>query len=499
MELNQVKIAVGLHLDLFKGIITHLYATEVIPSFLEFGNIQVNINEPVVAVRDPSGNPWVGLNLTGAFQNGDVPPAAFDVWLSLRPFVRSVSGQAPVAALAVAAVEEASPEDIGGLVGALAVGEINTILQDMDIPIFNALIGGLEEAAFGENPPERSTWNTDFYLGNAAELEYVEVGFPPGQPDRPNVRRSDMLNTVPALIATLALPGESAAIPGNPSIVPAGTGIQIMISRSAMDSVLGFNAQSKVGESIEGATINAMQMKMHDLGIEISGSAEKSGADIDWEGILLLYFRKFYFVDRSRRWHDGFVDVFTSGIDVDVDIPWYIKLLRAFLFIIGPVGWILDATLVAPKVSEADEAPDLVRGAFREEVGAALEDMIGNVGGLSGGDEVPFMEFGQNSWVLNGHYTHSLLAFAGLNRDTIARVEHDQFQIEGAHGSSVGMIELASGYYLHPQELGRLLKRGIMEIPNVHGVEADYGFYVRSNPNDDTSDNLVDPSEIHEG
>jgi hypothetical protein len=106
------------------------------------------------------------------------------------------------------------------------------------------------------------------------------------------------------------------------------------------------------------------------------------------------------------------------------------------------------------------------------------------------------MEFGQNSWVLNGHYTHSILAFTGLNRDVISNIQHDTFQVEGAYGKSVGLIEIESGYNLHPHELGRLLINGIMKIPNVHGVKADYGFYVRTNPNDQTSDNLVDPSDI---
>lgn len=496
MNLSQVKIAVGINTDLVKGIITSLYVKGTIPSKFEFGNIQIDINEPIVEVKDPTDNPRLGLRVNGKFKNGDLDPVNFEIWLKLQPFVRTISGQSPVAALSATEVEEATPPDIGDLIATFAMGPVNEILQQMDIPIFDSLISGLENAAFAENPPSRSTWNTDFYLGKVSEIEYIMVGFPPGQPGSPNVKSSEMLPTTPALIATVALPGHSAQIPENPSIVPNGTGIQIIISREAMDMVLDLNASSKIGESIEGATINSMKMKMHDLGIEIKGSAEKSGATIDWEGILLLFFRKFYHVNGSIRWHEGFVDVFTSGIDVDVNIPWYVKLLRAFLFTLGPIGWILDTTLVAPKLEEADQAPDLVKAAFREEVASALSSMIGNVAGISDDEEIPFMEFSQNSWVLNGHYTHSILAFAGLNRDEISDIQHDSFQVEGAHGKSVGFIELESGYELHPQELGRLLKSGIVEIPNAHGVEADYGFYVRANPNDDTSDNLVNPADI---
>ncbi|MCF6299887.1 MAG: hypothetical protein L3J52_02035 [Proteobacteria bacterium] len=498
MNLEQVKIAVGINIDIFKGIINYLYTEEVIPSSFEFGDILIQLDEPSVEIRDGAVNPRLGLHITGGFKNGDSDSISFDIWMRLRPFVRSISGLSPVAALSVAEIEDATPEDIGGLVGGFATGQINDILQSMDIPIFDSLIGGLESSAFNEDEiPDRNTWNTDFYLGAVSEIEYIQVGFPPGEPQNPHIANSETLVTTPALIATLALPGESAQLPNNLSIVPNNTGIQIIVSRDAMDLVLEKNAQERIGENIGGATINSMQMRMHDLGIEISGEAEKSGASIEWDGILLLYFRKLYNVKGSIRWHDGFINVFTSGIDVDVDTPWYVKLLRGFLFILGPVGWILDATLVAPKVKKADEAPDIVRGAFREEVGDALTNMIGNVGNLSGDDDIPFMEFGQNSWVLNGHYAHSLLAFAGLNRDGIESIELDSFEIEGAHGASVGMFNLESGYRLHPQELGRLLKRGIVEIPNTHGVEADYGYYVRTNPNDDISDNLIDPSEIH--
>ncbi|WP_025743680.1 hypothetical protein [Aquimarina pacifica] len=498
MDLGQVKIAVGINVDIIKGIVTHLYVTEVIPPTFEFGNILIHIDEPSIEVRDPATDARLGLHITGSFENGDDEATPFDIWMKLKPFVKTVSGSAPVASLSVEEVEEATPEDIGGLVGTFAIGMINDILQNMDIPIYNSLIGGIESAAFDEDAiPERSTWSTDFYLGAISEIEHVQVGFPPGQPQNPQVNSSTMRTTTPALIATLSLPGESAQIIDNPSIVPNHTGIQVIISRDAMNLVLQKNAESKIGEEIEGAKINAMQMSMHDLGIQISGEAEKSDATIEWDGILLLFFRKFYNVKGSIRWHDGFVDVFTSGIDVDVDIPWYVKLLRAFLFILGPIGWILDATLIAPKISEAEEAPDLVRGAFRKEVGEALQEMIGNVGGLSGEDAIPFMDFGQDSWVMNGHYTHSILAFAGYNREQIATVEHDTFEIPGAHGASVGMLTLESGYRLHPQELGRLLKSTIMNIPNAHGVEADFGFYVRTNPNDETSDNLVDPAEIH--
>ena len=72
----------------------------------------------------------------------------------------------------------------------------------------------------------------------------------------------------------------------------------------------------------------------------------------------LVFFTKRYFRSTSGtiRWMDGRVNVFASGVDVDVDVPWWVTLLRVGLFILGPIGWVLDATLVQPKLKAADEA-----------------------------------------------------------------------------------------------------------------------------------------------
>lgn len=41
------------------------------------------------------------------------------------------------------------------------------------------------------------------------------------------------------------------------------------------------------------------------------------------------------------------------------------------------------------------------------------------------------------------------------------------------------------------------MKRGILETEGYHGVETSYGFYVRTNRNETTDDNLVDPDNIN--
>jgi hypothetical protein len=502
MNVNDVRIAVGFDIQLFRGIVNFLYEQGLIPaSFTDpSGSVDVQLDLPQIEVDDPGGSPVLVLHTTGSFSVGGGTPNNFDARIALEPFVRAKAGQAPLAALRVDKLLEITPSNLGLLFDVIASAFLDDVLSNMDLPLFDPLIGQIESAFFADGAaPSRDQWTADFYLGKTDELEHVKVGFPPGRPDLPRVDESTPIPTTSALIATLALPGESAAFSDAVSIVPEATGIQILISRSTMDVILAAQAAAMVGTEIEGGTITSLSMQMHNLGIEIGGKAEKDPVDIEWDGILLIFFRKRYALQTSGtiRWHDGFVEVFASGIDVEIDVPWWVTFLRVLGGVfLGPIFWVLDATLIQPKLDKADEAPDLVRSAFREEVTAALRAMIASVSNLGDAADAPVIVFGHDAWVLNGHYTTSLIALAGVNPTTIDEVQYDAFEVKGASGQSVGLLRMGTGHLLHPEEAGRLMKSGIVRVPGYHGVEAPYGFYVRANPNTDLSDNLVDPDLI---
>ncbi|MDD9945779.1 MAG: hypothetical protein OXU20_32345 [Myxococcales bacterium] len=503
MELADVKIAVGIDVQLLKGLVQFLYDREVIPKNISQGGLVLTLEAPAIEVDNPSGageGPVLALRVTGMFAlSGN--PSPFDAKLALEPFVRAgTAGAAPVAALRAGDVISITPASAQAVFGVVATAFLNDVLANLDLPLFDPLIAQVEAAFFPDDPPARSTWAADFFLGKESELEHRDIGFPPGRPDLPRVDTSSMLPTTPALMATIALPGEAALLPDGPSIVPRATGIQILIAEPTMNAVLAAQAASRVGTDFEGARVTRLAMEMRELGVQITGEAEKDPATIRWDGTLLLFHSKRFVRSTSGtiRWHDGFVNVFASGVDVEVDIPWWVTFLRVLGgIVLGPIGWILDATLVQPKLSEADDAPDLVRSAFREQVSDALREMVAKVANIGDATDAPVMVFGHDAWVLAGNYTTSLIAFAGSNDASIASIEHDTFEVEGAHGSSVGLLTLNTGHILHPEEAGRLMKAGIVRIPNHHGVEAPYGFYVRSNADDSPLNNLVDPSEIH--
>ncbi len=499
MDMGAVKVAVGLDVRLMSGIIDFLFETGGIESELDVGlpgaSGQLETLSLVSEVID--GETLMVLDLTGQLILGEgQEPTEFSMRISLVPVVRPVDGAAPVAGFEVGEMIEADPALLALAFPQIQAG-LNEALADLAIPLFDPLISQVEAAFFGDTPPPRADWAVAFRLTPAATLDRVNITIPPGEPDQPFVESRTPMETVPALVATIALPGEDPVPVDTGSIVPVPTGIQVVISQDTMDAMFVMQAAEQIGQSMDGATIDTLSMEMTELGIKLQGSATSGDADIDWDGTLLIFFSKLYRRHNSPalRWMDGRVNVYTGGIDVDVDMPWWLTLLRVGLFLLGPIGWVLDATLIQPKLDEADAAPDLIRGAFRAEVTDALQAAISAVADIDAND-APMMVFGHDAWVLDGHYATSLIAFAGRNSHTVTQVEHDEFEVEGAHGESVGMLHLDSGHRLHPEELGRLLISGVVDVPGLHGVHAPYGYYVRSNPNEDPTDNLVDPGNI---
>lgn len=192
MNTGQVKIAIGIHTDIIAGILRQLYAQGTIPQSRDIGNLHILMNEPRLEIANPATNPQLILRIQGSFSSTDTPATPFTLGMELLPFVRTVSGQAPVAALEAGNITDASPASIGPLIGSVATGEMNSILQNMDIPIFNSLISGLETSFFEPDAlPPRSSWATSFSLGRASGIEHIKVGFPPGSlsvrilPNRP--------------------------------------------------------------------------------------------------------------------------------------------------------------------------------------------------------------------------------------------------------------------------------------------------------------------------
>lgn len=506
MNLGQVKIAAGLDIEIINGILVHLYEASAIPPEinLEIGSggqttsvLLARLNQPRVEVKDPNGTPRLGARLTGELVLLEADPIPLSTWVEILPTVVTEAGEAPSAGIGLGEVEDTSPAWFGAILKALLTDKLDSALASVKLPIFEGLISQLEPTY--DEPPARDQWSCGFFIARPSTLERQHVSFPRGEPDQPYLDFVEHRTTVSSLLFTLALPGEDARLPGDRSIVPRGTGLQLVIAEEAMNLILGAQTAAMVGQEIEGAKINSLTMAMHPLGIEIHGRAEKDVADISWDGVLLLFWRRWFYLKSGAMRHysgGGRVDVFTSGIDVDVDLPWWVTLIEVISYVIGPIGWILNSIFLAPKLQEADEAPGVVRAGLSDVVGASFNDMLNGVSAITGVAPVPLKMYGRDSWVMNGNYAYTALLMAGKHDALFDEVVHDRFMVPGAEGESVGYFVLNTGHDLSPEEAGELMKAGILRVPDYHGVHAPYGYYVRSNPDKTISDNLVEPAEV---
>ncbi|MEM8640377.1 MAG: DUF3892 domain-containing protein [Cyanobacteria bacterium P01_G01_bin.54] len=502
MNLDDVKIAAGFDLMLFRGMASWLFEKDPgaggIPKFFEVDYngvaIFISLASLNVDVMDLNGELVPALYIEGNFVIGNSSEIEFDAQVEVNPIVQQGEDEA-VAAFEAGAVlinNTGLDENIVNDISAEAAQFINEQLAKIEIPIFDGLIEELEAAFFPQigdefpngEPPSRDQWATHFYFGQPHTLKHVEVGFPLEQPDQPQIESETQLPTTYAFVATVALPDEDPTLPEPLSIVPEHTGIQILIAESAMNALLANEAIA--AQESDDINIQSLNLQMHTLGVQTNGEANKFQVSINWDGLLTLPFRErmMQTENGSVQLNEGLVDVVTSGIDVNVPIPWWVVLFPT-----------LPASITYLLVKA--EAPDTVRSELKQKVAKGFNEVLDStISQLSGLADIPLMAFAQDAWVLDKHYTISLVAFAGINSTTITEVQHDTFQVKGASGQSVGQLRLGTGHVLHPKEAGQLLKEGILRIPGYHGVNGPYGYYVRSNPNGDPNDNLVDPELI---
>lgn len=504
MNLGDVKIAVGLDVEIINGILVHLYEASAIPPEINLGIevggetinlLHARLLQPRVVVKYDGDTPRLGALLTGEVSQYDNDPVPLSAWIEILPQVVETEGEAPAAGIKLGLMEDANPGWFEWVFNKLLAKKLEDALAGVKLPLFEGLITQLEPAF--EEPPARDTWACGFYLAKPSTLERQYVEFPRGQPDKPYLDHVEHRTTVVSLLFTLALPGEDARLPGDRSIVPRGTGLQMVIAQTAMDMILGAQTTAMTGQEIEGATIKSLQMRMHPLGIEMHGKAEKDVADINWDGVLLLFWKRWYFLDSGAMRHykgGGRVDVFTSGIDVDVNLPWWVKLIEIVSYVIGPIGWILNSIFLAPQLQAAGSAPTVVRAGLSDVVGAAFNDMLNGVASIAGVAPVPLKMYGRDSWVMGGHFAYTALLMAGKHDAVFEDVVLDHFIVPGAEGDSVGYFVLNTGHDLSPEEAGELMKAKILRVPGYHGVLAPYGHYVRSTANKSEDDNLVEPA-----
>lgn len=507
MEFGDVLVALGLDLRLLQGAASHIYLRDESLQTIEGEGFRLDLAVPLIETREPCGPlPFrMGIHLLGdLFIGAETTPIQFDAFVRLTPDVADDDDGMPVGVLAFDAVEFVKPEfALEPLAAEFEPGgRIGDVLANLQLPLLKSL---LESATRAFDPPadpdaevevDPADWAVAFSLGQPAELPrpvYDVVG----EDDDVVLELETTSMTVPALVATVAHQGASPLMPGGASIVRAGAGLQLITSKAMFDANLDAKSAATVGEEIEGLTVDKLELEAVDGGITVDGAGHKTGADVTFVGTI---------VARYVGGTDGHLYM-KPAIDTDVDTAWWVDLLSVVAALVPGLGWILGEALIwGPK----REAPGQINEALTDEFGTALRDVAAQVAqgfkleAEPGEDPIPSAAFLDDVWIFDGNLAVSVAAFLGYNPAEITGVRLDQAFIilpkklprkkAKKPVASVGELVLSTGQVVRPWQAAALVRDGIVEIPDHHVVRnprAREGIFLRSDPNETTTDNLV--------
>lgn len=497
MDFGAALVLFGLDLDLFQGIVTFLY--DVDPRFRtlegEDGSFRLELEMPAIETRE---DPFrMGVHLSGQlFLGTDPDPRVFDAWVRLVPEKVEGADGIPVGALRFEEVEEVIPAFAEAQVAQSfgPDGAIGEVLAAFEFPVFESLLRSAHEQLFGEGPElDPAAFETAFYLGHPAPIRRPlwDVGRVNG--DWGPVLDLDVsYATKPALIAAVSRADTDPLPPEAPSIVRPGTGLGLVTTFSLIQANLDRQSNELQGSEIEGLTIDRVEFDAADWGFDIDGEGHKTGAEIDFAGSL---------VARFIGGTGGRV-VLRSTVEIDVDTAWWVDVLSALAIVVPVAGWILgDVFIWEPQ----REAPGKVESALLDKFSTPLAAAAQQVASSFQIALIPTSAFLADVWFFDGNMAVAAAAFAGKAGTEVWSVSRDVAYLTTNPNdrrpsnrrkpvTSVADITLSSGHTLKPWQAGRMVQIGQLEIPGHHAVvnpKTTQGVYLRSNPDDRTSNNLL--------
>ncbi len=473
VDLDQAHIGITFAVTIFDEFFTELMAIGTIPNEVIIdrdtplgpATITVRVDSSAFVLATPANlAPRTELRLTGVIEvrpqgqtEGD-PLAVLPLQSSaLLAFVlKPVTGAVPVLGLRYEGVAEpptapVTAEDLDAL---FATPAIANTLADLEIDVVGEAVGALEPILFPSTPPARDAWAIGLRLLPAATASEMD-----------------------AIGVFVASPNQSAQPVMDASPLPARTGVGLIYGRNFLDVAFALGAAAQIGTAIEGAEIKELSMQMLDEAIFVSGRAEKDVATITFEGPVV------------SQLIPGTIALFqdTSGVDVDVDVPWWADVLLFFRFI--PVFWPILIPIAVIKeewdvwaaANEIQGAPVEVRSGL---AGSLANQLAALAAGLSVEAEVGAVELDatpDSSRIENGHMLFFAQTFVSTLTETITDALYS-----GRLERFVQYV-LESGRLFRAPELARLVHAGKIVTPGFHDVD---GRFMRANPDNQFGNNL---------
>ncbi len=484
MDFGSAKAGLVLSISLLEEFLLGLQRIGVIPATFE---VTHDGNDFTVAVGpfeyelvQPAGNaPYTRLRIVGSITSAALPVAVpLDTWVRLTPVIRPAANQ-PVSASVLAFeydgvdVPPAPPLTEDMIDGLFASGPVANTLNNLTIGVLDSLISGISPLLFPDaaNPaPAAGLWAASVTLMPAAE----------GQSDH-----------IDSLGLFVDLPGGNSEPVDTTSFLPQLTEFGIAYSRDLLDTALLQFDQT--GETVGDATIDSFSLTMGDDAILIDGEASQDIADISFEGPIRIAL--------IRGTSDFAID--TSGIDVDVDLPWWADVL---LFLAGDGGFLTlglvplfgtiylstQGTSLGEIESGISSAPSLVRGAIAESFAGALGQLAQSLSNLGPLANLQPASTPESSTIEDGNLALFAQVFVNPFTASIS---------SGRHSSATDRIfelGLDNGRLFEASELARIVGLGMITTPGYHAV-APYvrsdgtavRGYMRDNPDLDPDDNLL--------
>ncbi len=508
MDVGQNWLVLGLDLQLIQGAVMHLYKTK--PEFQSISGTvlgfayRLELVAPVIEPRPACGDlPYrVGIHLLGDLYIGDsTTPNRFDAWVRLDPTVVTGAGGMPFGALVFGGVESIEPAAAKATLEEefQPGGGVGDSLADMKLDLFTGLLDAVTRVL---HPPVDDDPDDDEEPPVDIDPTEFAVAFEVGEPAsmrRPLYDVDDdgepfldidwAFITAPALVASVALAGDTPGMPGRLSMVKPGAGMTLLTTKTMFDAKLDLEAQAKIGEEEDGVTTDALVLEAVDGGIAVEGEAHKTGGSVTFEGVVLSQYQGGT-QGRLRM---------KPAIETDTDLDWWVPFVGVGLFLVfAPFGafylFVIDAKL------------DSVNGTVNLSVGRPLRDALADAADQIaegfGVDSFPSQALLSDVWIVDGHLAVEVTAFLGVTAATIEAVTYDTAYVSKAGVRtnrrrpvrSVGTVTLSTGQTVTAAQIGKLVGEGLVEIPGHHAVRnprAEGGWYIRSIANDTTVDNLI--------
>lgn len=305
-----------------------------------------------------------------------------------------------------------------------------------------------------------------------------------------------------AFFVTVGPPGTTAVPQFADSFLRSRTGMGVAFSRGFLDLMLERGANAKVGEEVEGgAKVQTLTLRMLDAAVEVKGHVKKQvdilpDVDIRINGPMIPSLVRgttamAFDTDLVEVKVDEGDEIFYSVLKWFLTIGSSALLFTGFasLTAIGIASWVTLVQAAWNADVDIKNAPNAVRDGLANALGAELSALSESLDDDHEVDPILVDATPDSLEVIEGN----MLLYAQIL--LVPLTERLRLAEFSQRLNRLAIIQLNDSRRFRVQELARLMRNGKVTVPGFHEVD---GRYVRANPDDKTTNNLLEVFERNE-